>query len=144
MGESRQRRMIGLLLFDPFGILGLFFLMLGIAGAFIYGVLVAYEHISIYNWTAWAYPLVFIGISLIFLWFAFCRIRRGGQRFIREIKKEEQELRKRLYALEKGEGAGSEEALEGLSHEPSSHKKLGVPFWLVPPRWRRRSCSAGC
>lgn len=42
--------MTGLLLFDPFGIVGLFFLMLGIAGAFIYGVLVAYERISIYNW----------------------------------------------------------------------------------------------
>ncbi len=103
MGESRQRRMIGLLLFDPFGIIGLLYLLFGIIGLMVYSVLVAYEDISIYDWHAWLHPMVLILLSSFFMWIALYRIKKDGQRFVMKVRKEQEKLERRIKSLEHGE-----------------------------------------
>ncbi len=97
--------MIGLLLFDPFGAIGLLFLLVGTIDTLLYGILVAYEKVSIYDWKAWFYPMLFLMASLPFLSISFCNLKRDSQRFISRIKREEKGLERRIRELENGKKA---------------------------------------
>jgi len=91
--NSPYAKILRLALFTPVGILGAAFLILGTAGMFLYGILIAYRPSLVYQWQSWAYPLSFLLLSSIFLYVSIFNTRRSSFSFLQKIHNHEKKIR---------------------------------------------------
>ncbi len=85
-------RMWRIIFLSPLGMSALFFLVLGVSGMFIYGILLAYRPGLVFQWETWLYPLMFILVSTILMYIAIAQARAKAHDFIAMVREEEHRL----------------------------------------------------
>ncbi len=95
--ENPYAKMLRLVILSPLGIIGVSFLFLGTAGIFLYGILIAYKPSLVYQWQSWIYPLVFLSISAIFIYFSLVSLRKNNLKFLENVRKEEKKIKKGIF-----------------------------------------------
>ena len=91
--ENPYAKMLRLVILSPLGIIGAGFLVLGAAGIFLYGILIAYRPSLVYQWQSWAYPLLFLLLSAIFISFSLFSLRRSSLKFIDDVRNKEKKIK---------------------------------------------------
>ena len=98
--ENPYAKMLRLVILSPIGIVGAGFLALGAAGIFLYGILIAYRPSLIYQWQSWAYPLIFLALSAVFIYMSLYFLRKNSFKFLEDIRNGEIELRKEIMKMD--------------------------------------------
>lgn len=91
--ENPYAKMLRLVLLSPIGILGAGFLTLGAAGIFLYGILIAYKPSLVYQWQSWVYPLIFLSLAAVFIYFSLFSLRRNSLKFLEDVRREEEKIK---------------------------------------------------
>ena len=107
MGESKYQKFLFVILFRPWGSVGMFLSALGIIGISIYFINSAYNPGLFFDWRPWLYPLLLAFIGLLFIFLSLNGIRKDAINFLGDIERERKGMVKRLESIEKGEIEGS-------------------------------------
>ncbi len=91
--ENSYAKMLRLVILSPIGILGAGFLALGALGIFLYGILIAYRPSLVYQWQSWVYPLIFLSLAAIFIYFSLFSLRKNSLKFLEDVRSEEKKIK---------------------------------------------------